>query len=94
MPGSLFAAALRASPVGKLRHRYREPSDASRHKDPQLMARGLLSEMQHRDFGTINFPQGAIATALGKCLAAAPKLGEHNAEIFSELKIGSATGAK
>ena len=33
--------------------------------DPQLLARGFLTEMQHREFGTINFPQGAIATALG-----------------------------
>jgi crotonobetainyl-CoA:carnitine CoA-transferase CaiB-like acyl-CoA transferase len=62
--------------------------------DPQLVARGFLTELQHRDFGTINFPQGAIATTLGNRLSAAPKLGEHNAEILSELKVGGATGAK
>ena len=62
--------------------------------DPQLVARGFLTEMEHRDFGTINFPQGAIATTLGSRLSAAPKLGEHNAQILHELKIGGATGAK
>jgi hypothetical protein len=50
--------------------------------------------MQHQDFGTINFPQGAIATTLGNRLSAAPKLGEHNSEILSELRIGNATGTK
>jgi crotonobetainyl-CoA:carnitine CoA-transferase CaiB-like acyl-CoA transferase len=62
--------------------------------DPQLVARGFLTEMQHQDFGTINFPQGAIATTLGNRLSAAPKLGEHNSEILSELRIGNATGTK
>jgi len=62
--------------------------------DPQLLARGFLTEMEHRDFGKINFPQGAIATTLGNRLGAAPKLGEHNALILSELKIGDANGGK
>ena len=61
--------------------------------DPQLLARGFLTEMQHRDFGTINFPQGAIATTLGHRLSAAPKLGEHNAQILSELSLGAAGDA-
>jgi formyl-CoA transferase len=56
--------------------------------DPQLLARGFLTEMEHRDFGTIHFPQGAIAAILGNRLSAAPKLGEHNAQILSELRIG------
>jgi crotonobetainyl-CoA:carnitine CoA-transferase CaiB-like acyl-CoA transferase len=62
--------------------------------DPQLVARGFLTEVEHRDFGTINFPQGAIASILGNRLSAAPKLGEHNGQILSELKIGGAIGAK
>jgi crotonobetainyl-CoA:carnitine CoA-transferase CaiB-like acyl-CoA transferase len=62
--------------------------------DPQLLARGFLTEMQHRDFGTINFPQGAIATTLGNRLSAAPKLGEHNEQILSELRIARASSAK
>lgn len=61
--------------------------------DPQLAARGFLTEMDHRDFGTINFPQGAIASVLGNRLSAAPKLGEHNAEILSELPMSGATGS-
>lgn len=62
--------------------------------DPQLVARGFLTVMQHRDFGIINYPQGAIATTLGHRLSAAPKLGEHNAQILSELRIGAAGDAK
>jgi crotonobetainyl-CoA:carnitine CoA-transferase CaiB-like acyl-CoA transferase len=62
--------------------------------DPQLLARGFLTEIEHRDFGTINFPQGAIATILGNRLSAAPRLGEHNEEILRELKIDSAAGAE
>ena len=62
--------------------------------DPQLLARGFLTETAHRDFGAIHFPQGAIAATLGNRLNAAPKLGEHNAQILSELSIGAAGDAK
>jgi crotonobetainyl-CoA:carnitine CoA-transferase CaiB-like acyl-CoA transferase len=50
--------------------------------DPQLIARGFLTEIHHPEFGKIKFPQGAIASALGRGLTAAPKLGEHNAELL------------
>jgi crotonobetainyl-CoA:carnitine CoA-transferase CaiB-like acyl-CoA transferase len=53
--------------------------------DPQLVARGFLTEMNHRDFGTIKFPQGAIASILRHRLGPAPKLGEHNDQILGEL---------
>ena len=59
--------------------------------DPQLIARGFLTEMDHPEFGRINFPQGAIASVLGNQLSAAPKLGEHNTEILPK---SAATGAK
>ena len=62
--------------------------------DPQLIARGFLTEMDHPEFGKINFPQGAIASVLGNQLGAAPKLGEHNTEILNELPKSAATGAK
>ena len=62
--------------------------------DPQLIARRFLTEMDHPEFGRINFPQGAIASILGNQLSAAPKLGEHNTEILNELPISAATGAK
>src|SRR5918999_2673811 len=51
--------------------------------DPQLIARGFLAEINHPEFGTIKFPQGAVAGVLGKRLTPAPRLGEHNAEILS-----------
>ena len=53
--------------------------------DPQLIARGFLKEIDHPEFGRIRFPQGAIATVLGNQLGPAPKLGEHNNEILTQL---------
>ncbi|HEX4990961.1 MAG TPA: CoA transferase [Candidatus Binatia bacterium] len=53
--------------------------------DPQLIARGFLKEIVHPEFGRIRFPQGAIATVLGNQLGPAPKLGEHNNEILTQL---------
>ncbi len=55
--------------------------------DPQLLARGFLTGINHREFGQINFPQGAIASVLGHRLSPAPKLGEHNTELLKELQI-------
>jgi crotonobetainyl-CoA:carnitine CoA-transferase CaiB-like acyl-CoA transferase len=57
--------------------------------DPQLIARGFLTEMDHHEYGKIFFPQGAIATALGTRLSPAPKLGEHNEEILNEMLCAS-----
>ena len=62
--------------------------------DPQLVARRFLTEMDHRDFGKINFPQGAIASVLGNRLSGAPKLGEHNSEVLKELPQKRASGRK
>jgi CoA:oxalate CoA-transferase len=59
------------------------PSDLV--EDPQLLGRGFLSELHHPELGTIPFPNGAVATALGRHLSAAPKIGQHNNEILSEL---------
>ncbi|MGH7811797.1 MAG: CoA transferase, partial [Candidatus Binatia bacterium] len=53
--------------------------------DPQLIARGFLSVMDHPEFGRICFPQGAIASVLGTRLSPAPRLGEHNQQILKEL---------
>jgi crotonobetainyl-CoA:carnitine CoA-transferase CaiB-like acyl-CoA transferase len=57
--------------------------------DPQLIARGFLTEMDHRDYGKILFPQGAIASVLGTRLSPAPRLGEHNEQILKELLVNS-----
>ena len=52
--------------------------------DPQLLARGFLTAMDHPEFGQINFPQGAIASVWGNRLSPAPKLGEHNSDLLRE----------
>src|SRR5215468_2761510 len=53
--------------------------------DPQLIARGFLKDSDHPEFGRIKFPDGAIASLLGTELTPAPRLGQHNAEILTEL---------
>jgi CoA:oxalate CoA-transferase len=53
--------------------------------DPQLIARGFLTEMDHPEYGKILFPQGAIAGVLGNRLNPAPRLGEHNDQILKEI---------
>jgi crotonobetainyl-CoA:carnitine CoA-transferase CaiB-like acyl-CoA transferase len=54
-------------------------------EDPQLIARGFLKEIDHPEFGRIKFPQGAIASILGSQITSAPRLGEHNTEILTQL---------
>ena len=54
--------------------------------DPQLRARGFLSEMDHPEFGKVNFPHGAVASVLGNRMSPAPRLGEHNEEILGALR--------
>ena len=53
--------------------------------DPQLLARGFLTEMEHPQLGCIPFPHGAVAAALGNKLKPAPTLDQHNQEILTEL---------
>ena len=57
--------------------------------DPQLNARRFLRRIDHRQFGTIQFPQGAIATMRNNAMAPAPRFGEHNREILSWLGYSS-----
>ena len=54
-------------------------------RDPQLLARGFLRDFDHRDFGMLPFPVGAIASLKGTPMAAAPRLGEHTGAILREL---------
>lgn len=53
--------------------------------DPQLIARGFLQRIDHPDLGPMLFPVGALATVRGVRPTVAPRIGEHNAEILSEL---------
>jgi crotonobetainyl-CoA:carnitine CoA-transferase CaiB-like acyl-CoA transferase len=57
--------------------------------DPQLVSRGFLREVEHPDFGKINFPLGALATLWNTDLGLAPRLGQHNAAILKELGIST-----
>ena len=56
-------------------------------EDPQIQANGLLTEVEHRDAGTVKMV-GALAKFSGNGLpdsAPSPALGQHSAEILAEL---------
>ena len=53
--------------------------------DPQLIARGFLTQIEHRQFGRIMFPQGPLASMRRAELAPAPLLGEHNGALLAQL---------
>jgi crotonobetainyl-CoA:carnitine CoA-transferase CaiB-like acyl-CoA transferase len=59
------------------------PLDLTR--DPQLLSRGFLREVDHPRFGRIMFPVGALANFWRSDMSFAPRLGEHNADILREL---------
>ncbi len=54
-------------------------------EDPQLVARGYLTEADDPRFGRTLFPRGAVARVRGQEMGPAPTLGQHNAEILAEL---------
>ena len=54
-------------------------------RDPQLLERGFMREINHREFGCITVPSGAISTPRHVELHQAPLLGQHNAEIMNRL---------
>jgi crotonobetainyl-CoA:carnitine CoA-transferase CaiB-like acyl-CoA transferase len=58
--------------------------------DPQLTARGFLKEIDHRQFGRIMYPQGAVASMRRKEMKPAPMLGEHNGAILTEIGYSAA----
>lgn len=60
------------------------PLDLTR--DPQLIARGFLTEAEDPRFGRIPFPRGAVARVRNQEIRPAPTLGQHNAEILAELR--------
>jgi crotonobetainyl-CoA:carnitine CoA-transferase CaiB-like acyl-CoA transferase len=54
-------------------------------RDPQLLERGFLKEVNHPEFGRITIPGGAISTPHHVELHQAPLLGQHNTEIMTRL---------
>jgi crotonobetainyl-CoA:carnitine CoA-transferase CaiB-like acyl-CoA transferase len=54
-------------------------------EDPQLIARGFLRTVEHPELGSMLFPEGALATLTGFQPTIAPRLGQHNSEILTEL---------
>jgi crotonobetainyl-CoA:carnitine CoA-transferase CaiB-like acyl-CoA transferase len=54
-------------------------------EDPQLIARGFLRAVEHPDLGRMMFPIGALATLRDFQPSFAPRLGQHTAEILTEL---------
>ena len=64
------------------------PLDLTR--DPQLVARGYLTEEDDPRFGRIPFPRGTIARVRGQEMRPAPVLGQHNAEVLAELGYSEA----
>jgi crotonobetainyl-CoA:carnitine CoA-transferase CaiB-like acyl-CoA transferase len=59
------------------------PLDLTR--DAQLLSRGFLREVDHPEFGRINYPLGALANLFGTAPCFAPRLGQHNTAILREL---------
>lgn len=55
--------------------------------DPQLIAREMLTEVEHRRFGRIKVPgiPVKLTETPGKVRTPAPELGEHNYEIYTSL---------
>ncbi len=53
--------------------------------DPQLEARGFLAEAALPEYGSTPFPVGAIAAMAGRVVGPAPRLGQDNAAILTEL---------
>jgi crotonobetainyl-CoA:carnitine CoA-transferase CaiB-like acyl-CoA transferase len=56
-------------------------------RDPQLIARGFLREIDDPKHGRLHVPAGALAALWGTDLAPAPRLGEHNEEILKMLEL-------
>jgi crotonobetainyl-CoA:carnitine CoA-transferase CaiB-like acyl-CoA transferase len=63
------------------------PLDLTR--DPQLVARGFLREIEHPQFGKISFPIGALANVWNRTLSFAPKLGKDTDAVLAELGAGA-----
>ncbi|MBV8293717.1 MAG: CoA transferase, partial [Mycobacterium sp.] len=61
--------------------------------DPQVQHRGLLQYASDPEFGEVPHLRTPVKIGEGVCVrSVAPKLGEHNAEIFGRLGVSEAEG--
>ena len=61
-------------------------------RDPQLLARGFLRDVDHPLFGKIAFPAGALASLWQQDIRFAPRLGQDNASLNAEIATRRTTG--
>jgi len=65
-------------------------------RDPQLLARGMIERHPHPTLGEIVFHGNPLrfSGALPRGLPLAPRLAEHNAEVYAEIGLGGADLAR
>jgi crotonobetainyl-CoA:carnitine CoA-transferase CaiB-like acyl-CoA transferase len=65
-------------------------------RDPQLLARGMVERHPHPTIGEVVFHGNPLkfSGAAPRRRALAPRLGEHNAEVFAEIGLGPADLAR
>jgi CoA:oxalate CoA-transferase len=61
-------------------------------RDPQLLARGMIERHPHPTLGEVVFHGNPLqfSGALPRRLSLAPRLAEHNAEVYAEIGLGEA----
>ena len=56
------------------------------HSDPQLLAREMITEIEHQQRGTLTLPGCPIKLENSPVdITTSPLLGEHNAEVYGEI---------
>jgi crotonobetainyl-CoA:carnitine CoA-transferase CaiB-like acyl-CoA transferase len=77
-------------PVARVSH----PDELTR--DPQLLARGMIERHPHPTLGEVVFHGNPLkfSGALERRLPLAPRLAEHNAEVYAEIGLGDADLAR
>ena len=58
--------------------------------DPQLLERGMIERHSHPSLGEVLFHGNPLrfSDALPRARPLAPRLGEHNAEVYGEVGVG------
>jgi formyl-CoA transferase len=65
-------------------------------RDPQLLARGMIERHRHPTLGEVVFHGNPLrfADTEARRLPLAPRLGEHNAEVYAEIGVDAASLAR